>query len=378
MVMSLAGITGTRPMSPDAIKDVLPGALEARAELDEVGLVYSREDEPGIQRVVRRGKPVYLDADGGRIRDAEELARIKSLAIPPAWSSVWVCPDARGHIQATGRDAKGRKQYRYHADFRAHRENVKFEHMLEFVHALPAIRATVDRHMAQSGIGREKVLATVVRLLETTLIRVGNEDYARQNGSFGLTTLRDRHVKLDGRELRFQFTGKSGKQWRLQVRDRRVARVVRSCQELPGQKLFQYRDDDGAVRDVSSTDINAYLQEISGRHVTAKDFRTWAGTVLAAMALQEFEAVDSQAKAKKNIRAAIEHVSSRLGNTPAICRKCYVHPEILTSYVSGSLLMEVEAEVDASLREGLAALSPEEAAVLALLRSRLHSETRAG
>jgi DNA topoisomerase-1 len=178
--------------------------------------------------------------------------------------------------------------------------------------------------------------------------------------------------------LRFQFTGKSGKQWRLQVRDRRVARVVRSCQELPGQKLFQYRDDDGAVRDVSSTDINAYLQEISGRHVTAKDFRTWAGTVLAAMALQEFEAVDSQAKAKKNIRAAIEHVSSRLGNTPAICRKCYVHPEILTSYVSGSLLMEVEAEVDASLREGLAALSPEEAAVLALLRSRLHSETRAG
>jgi DNA topoisomerase-1 len=370
----LAAITGTQNMPSEALKDIVPDALGEGSALADVGLVYSHEDQPGYRRVTRRGKPAYLDADGAKITDAAELSRIKSLAIPPAYTDVWISPDPRGHIQATGRDAKGRKQYRYHPDFRAHRETVKFEHMLEFVHALPDIRATVDRHMAQSGLGREKVLATVVRLLETTLIRVGNEDYAKQNGSFGLTTLRDQHVKLEGQHLRFQFKGKSGKQWQLQIRDRRVARVVRSCQELPGQKLFQYVDHDGAPHEISSTDINTYLRDITGRHVTAKDFRTWAGTVLAAMALQEFEAVDSQAKAKKNIRAAIERVSSKLGNTPAICRKCYVHPEILNSYVSGSLLMEVQAEVDASLRDGLPSLSPEEAAVLALLRTRLQAE----
>jgi DNA topoisomerase-1 len=286
---------------------------------------------------------------------------------------VWICPDPRGHIQATGRDAKGRKQYRYHPRWREVRDSTKFEHMLDFAKALPAIRERIDADMAKRGLPREKVLATVVHLLENTLIRVGNMDYVKQNKSYGLTTLRDRHVDVDGAKLRFQFKGKSGKTWALQVQDRRIARIVKACQDVPGQHLFQYIDETGTRVPVTSTDVNAYLREISGRDITAKDFRTWAGTVLAAIALQEFEEFDNAAKAKKNVRAAIEKVSARLGNTPTICRKCYIHPEIVNGYLEGSLLEGLKQEVEAELREELASLKPEEAAVLTLLKARLAS-----
>ena len=283
-------------------------------------------------------------------------------------------PRANGHIQATGRDAKGRKQYRYHPAFREVRESTKYEHMLEFARGLPAIRKTIDEHMSLRGLPREKVLATVVHLLENTLIRVGNSDYVKQNKSYGLTTLRDPHVKVEGGELRFQFKGKSGKTWKLQVKDRRIARIVKACQDLPGQDLFQYLDDDGEQLSITSADVNAYLKEITGREITAKDFRTWAGTVLAALALSEFEEFDNQAKAKKNIREAIEKVASRLGNTPSICRKCYVHPEVFACYLDGGLLLDVKQRIETQLREDLSSLKPEEAAVLSLLQERLSRE----
>ena len=304
------------------------------------------------------------------MQDEATLERIRKLAIPPAWTGVWICARANGHLQATGRDARGRKQYRYHPQFREVRESTKYEHMLAFARALPAIRRRVADDMALRGLPREKVLATVVNLLETTLIRVGNDDYAKENKSYGLTTLRNPHVKVEGPQLRFQFKGKSGKTWRLQVKDRRIAKIVRACQELPGQRLFQYQDD-GELREVTSADVNAYLKEITGRDITAKDFRTWAGTVMAALALQEFEAIDTQAAQKKNIRAAIETVAARLGNTPTICRKCYVHPEVLNAYVEGQLLLEVRRQAREALREELAQLKPEEAAVLAMLEARL-------
>ena len=345
--------------------------VDPRDAAESAGLAYVSDEEPGIRRRKAGKGFAYLRPDGSKVRDPATLKRIRKLAIPPAYTDVWICPRADGHIQATGRDAKGRKQYRYHAAFREIRDSTKYEHMLAFGRMLPAIRAKVQEHMGLRGLPREKVLATVVNLLETTLIRVGNPDYARQNKSYGLTTLRDPHVKVNGSELRFRFKGKSGKEWRLQVKDRRVAKVVRACQDLPGQHLFQYLDEEGERREVTSTDVNAYLKEITGYDITAKDFRTWAGTVLAALALQEVEAFDSQAKAKKNIRAAIEQVAARLGNTPTICRKCYVHPEVLNSYVEGSLLLDVKQEVENELREDLSRLKPEEAAVLGLLQSRL-------
>ncbi|HSW16976.1 MAG TPA: DNA topoisomerase IB [Ramlibacter sp.] len=352
------------------------GAAEERAAdaieaAQAAGLVYVSPDKPGVRRERAGDGFVYLKANGEKLDDEATLERIRKLAIPPAWTDVWICPRANGHLQATGRDARGRKQYRYHPQFREARESTKYEHMLAFAKALPALRSQVAEHMALRGLPREKVLATVVHLLETTLIRVGNDDYARANRSYGLTTLRNSHVKVEGSQLRFQFKGKSGKTWKLQIGDRRVARIVRECQELPGQELFQYVDEDGELRDVTSADVNAYLREISGEDVTAKDFRTWAGTVMAAMALQEFESFDTQAAAKRNLSAAIERVASRLGNTPTICRKCYVHPEILSAYASGELLLELKAEVETELRDDLARLKPEEAAVLSLLEARL-------
>src|SRR5206468_9340137 len=268
----------------------------------------------------------------------------------------------------------GRKQYRYHPEFRAARESTKYEHMMEFAHALPGVRKKLAEHMALRGLPREKVLATVVHLLENTLIRVGNDDYAKENKSYGLTTLRDPHVKVEGSELRFEFKGKSGKQWRLQLKDRRVAKIVRACQDLPGQRLFQYKDEAGEIREVTSADVNDYLKEITGRDITAKDFRTWAGTVMAAIALHEFEAFDTKATQKKNLKAAIERVAARLGNTPTICRKCYVHPEILSSYLDGNLVLEIKSAVENELRDELAGLKPEEAAVLVMLRQRLARE----
>jgi DNA topoisomerase-1 len=335
------------------------------------GLQYVNNGAPGYTRR-KYGKGFrYLDADGKPVKDEATLKRIASLAIPPAYTDVWICADPNGHIQATGRDAKGRKQYRYHIRFREIRDSTKYEHMLEFAEALPAIRAAIDTHLRLRGLPREKVLATIVRLLETTMIRVGNPDYAVKNRSYGLTTLKDRHVAIEGDALRFDFQGKSGKRWRLSVRDRRIAKVVKAAQELPGQHLFQYIDEAGNRREVSSGDINAYLKEISGRDITAKDFRTWSGTVLAAIALSEYERVDNEAAAKRNIRAAIEAVASRLGNTPAICRKCYIHPEIFVSYLSDALALEAHEKAAEELREGLEHLRPEEAVVLSFLHQRL-------
>ena len=346
--------------------------LPARAEAEGVpGLRYVSDDAPGIIRR-RSGKGFsYRDAKGAPVRDKTVLARIRKLAIPPAWREVWICPRANGHIQATGRDARGRKQYRYHPDWRLARDATKYEHIMEFARTLPALRQRIAADMGLPGLGRQKVLATVVHLLDTTLIRIGNEDYAQANKSYGLTTLRNRHVAVRGGELRFNFKGKSGKEWNLRLRDRRVAKVVRACQELPGQELFQYIDEDGERQSVSSADVNDYLREVSGQDITAKDFRTWAGTVLAAMALTEFEKFDSATAAKKNVKAAIERTATRLGNTPAICRKCYVHPEVLGSYLQGELLLQVKQEVEAELREELPRLKPEEAAVLAFLRQKL-------
>ncbi len=348
--------------------------VDPRDAAESVGLVYVSDEEPGIRRRKAGKGFTYVGPDGAKVGDEATLSRIRSLAIPPAYTDVWICADENGHVQATGRDAKGRKQYRYHPKFRDVREGVKFEHVMDFARSLPAIRKTVSEHMALRGLPREKVLATTVHLLETTLIRVGNDGYAKENKSYGLTTLRDGHVKVEGAQLRFRFKGKSGKAWNLKVSDRRVAKIVKACQELPGQELLQYVDEEGRTRDVTSADVNAYLKEITGKDITAKDFRTWAGTVLAAMVLREFEAFDSAAKAKKNVRAAIEKVSARLGNTPTVCRKCYVHPEILNTYLDGSLLLEIKEEVEDELRGDLGELKPEEAAVIGLLRTRLAAE----
>ncbi|MEZ5817691.1 MAG: DNA topoisomerase IB [Hyphomicrobiaceae bacterium] len=360
-------MAGSLPRAPQSVETVVDpkGAAEA------AGLVYVSDETPGITRK-RSGKGFrYETAQGQTLKDVANLKRIRSLAVPPAWTNVWICPRSNGHLQATGRDARGRKQYRYHPRFREVRDSTKYHHMLAFAGSLPAIRAKVQEHLALRGLNRQKVLATVVHLLEATLIRVGSDEYARANKSYGLTTLKNRHVEVDGSALKFNFKGKSGKVWKLNVCDRRIAKVIRACQDLPGQELFEYVDDDGAIRDVTSSDVNDYLREITGEDITAKDFRTWHGTVLAAMALGEFQKFDSAAGAKRNIRDAIQKVAARLGNTPTICRKCYVHPEIITTYVEGALLLEVKDKVEAELREDLAALQPEEVAVLTLLRSRL-------
>ena len=356
------------------LSDSAHAVIDPRDAAESAGLRYISDDRPGIRRKKVGTGFTYTRPDGSRLAKRETLKRIKALAIPPAWTDVWICPFADGHIQATGRDAKGRKQYRYHPRFREVRESTKYEHMVAFADALPAIREKVREHMSLRGLPREKVLATVVHLLETTLIRVGNDDYARQNNSYGLTTLKNRHVAVDGNEVRFRFTGKSGKQWSLRVRDRRVAKMIRACQDLPGQELIQYIDEQGICRNVSSTDVNEYLKEITGKDITAKDFRTWAGTVLAAMALSELESFDNAAQAKRNLRSAIEKVSARLGNTPTICRKCYVHPEVLNSYMDGNLLLEIKSQAESELRSVVSNLRPEEAAVLAMLRGRLAKE----
>jgi DNA topoisomerase-1 len=352
------------------------GLLDPRDAAASAGLVYVSDAGPGIRRLKRGDKFRYVDANGKSVTGLRALQRIKALAVPPAYTDVWICADPDGHIQATGRDAKGRKQYRYHAKFRELREGTKYEHMLEFAVLLPQIRARIDKDMRLPGLPREKVLATIVHLLETTMIRVGNENYAKENKSYGLTTLQNRHVQIDGSELKFSFKGKSGKQWNLQIKDRRVAKLVKSIQELPGQHLFQYLDTDKQRRDVSSSDVNAYLKEISGQAITAKDFRTWTGTVLAALALAEFERFNSATAAKKNIRAAIEKVAARLGNTPTICRKCYIHPEVLESYLSEELVLEIEQQAGEELSGNLSALNPEEMLVLAFLKRRLDAKLK--
>jgi DNA topoisomerase-1 len=338
-------------------------------------LRYVSDSEPGIRRLKRGKGFLYVGADGERVTDETTLDRIRSLAIPPAWSDVWICRSARGHLQATGRDEKGRKQYRYHPRWREVRDEVKYERMIAFGDALPSIRARTNADLADRKLSREKVLATVVQLLEGTLIRVGNESYARENRSYGLTTLRDRHVDVDGSEITFEFKGKSGMKHSVGLRDRRLARVISRLKDLPGQELFQYIDDDGERRSVTSDDVNDYLREITGNDFTAKDFRTWAGTVLAARALEAFGSFDSEAQAKSNVVAAIESVAKQLGNTPTICRKCYVHPTVIDAYLDGSMIETLKSRTEDLLSDSLAGLPPEEAAVLAFLQQRLANET---
>jgi DNA topoisomerase I len=338
---------------------------------EDAGLRFVGDDERGITRSRRRKLFRYTWPSGEMVKDQAVMQRIRSLAIPPAWTDVWICRYSNGHIQATGRDARGRKQYRYHPDWHRVRDEAKYESLIDFGRNLPRLRATIQEHMAERGLGRQRVLATIVHLLDTTLIRVGNRKYAVDNKSFGLTTLQDRHVSFDGSDVKFRFRGKTGKEWRLKVSDRRIARIVRCCQDLPGQHLFQYEDDDGAVRQVTSADVNDYLREVAGPTVSAKMFRTWAGTVLASVALREFGKVDSEAHAKRNIRSAIEAVATRLGNTATICRKCYVHPEIISAYLEGSLLKTLTRKIKNDLKCDLAELPSEEAAVLAFLHARL-------
>jgi DNA topoisomerase-1 len=300
------------------------------------------------------------------VRDARELKRIRGLVIPPAWTDVWICPSPRGHIQATGRDARGRKQYRYHPRWRAVRDENKFSRMIAFARILPRLRARVARDLALPGLPRAKVLATVVRLLETTYIRIGNEEYARQNASFGLTTLRGRHVSVNGSTVHFCFRGKSGKEQEVALDDARVAQVIRRCRDLPGQDLFKYLDADGSPQTIGSSDVNGYLREIADDDFTAKDFRTWAGTVVAALALRELPAAGSSTQAKRNIVRAIAATAGQLGNTPAVCRRCYVHPAVLDAYLGGVTLDTVAARAKRRAVSGRR-LRAEEAAVVMLL-----------
>jgi DNA topoisomerase-1 len=307
---------------------------ECIAAAAEAGLRYVSDNSPGYRRKANGEHFKYLDTHEKPIRDEQRLLRIKRLAIPPAWTDVWICPSPAGHIQATGRDARRRKQYRYHERWRELRDENKFDRLAEFARELPKIRKQIAQDIRLPGLPRQKVLATVVRLLERTFIRIGNEEYARENKSFGLTTIKNRHVKVKGDHLRFRFRGKSGRQHEVAIMDRRIAKIVSKCQDLPGQDLFQYVSDEGEVRNVTSQDVNDYLREITNENFSAKDFRTWAGTILAAIALNAQSEFGTKKQAKANLKTAICAVARLLGNTPAICRKCYVHPAIVEAYLS--------------------------------------------
>ena len=342
---------------------VLAESIEAA---EDAGLRYVSDDQPGFSRRREREEFEYFDTKAKPIRDEQRLLRIKRLAIPPAWTDVWICPSSNGHIQATGRDARRRKQYRYHERWREIRDENKYDRLVNFGKMLPKIRRRVEKDLALSGLPRKKVLATIVQLLERSLIRVGNEEYARENKSFGLTTMQDRHVDVKGSKLRFRFRGKSGRQHEVDVTDRRIARIVSKLQDLPGQSLFQYLDDEGKVRDITSQDVNEYLREITGEDFTAKDFRTWAGTVLAAIALRTAGEFETKMQAKANIKNAIEAVAKVLGNTPAICRQCYIHPAILETYLTGD-------SIDCLKQENAKELA--QSAVLKLLQSTLSEKS---
>src|SRR5436309_9266610 len=323
---------GTNSRNGKAIEPAV--AADSAEAAEEAGLRYVNDEQPGYSRRAKRKDFEYLDTEGKKICDEQRVLRIKRLAIPPAWTDVWICPSPNGHIQATGRDARGRKQYRYHERWREVRDENKFGRLAQFATALPNIRRRVAQDLKLPGLPQRKVLATIVRLLERTFIRIGNEEYARENKSFGLTTLKDRHVTIKGAQVRFRFRGKSGRQHEVDVTDRRVAKVIAKCQDLPGQDLFQYVDEDGKVKDVTSQDVNDYLRQITGEDFTTKDFRTWGGTVLAAIALSRQEEFQTKKQAKSNIKTAICAVAELLGNTPAVCRKCYIHPVIVEAYLN--------------------------------------------
>jgi DNA topoisomerase I len=364
-----------RTWKPPAANSRKPGSTnEERQSAKLAGLKYISDSAPGIRRQKRENLFYYVTTDNKTVRDRETLERIRSLVIPPAWEEVWICADPSGHLQATGRDARGRKQYRYHARWRQIRDENKYEKLIGFAQELPRIRRRVKSDLRRRGLPREKVLAAVVKLLETTLVRVGNDEYAKDNKSFGLTTMRDRHFECAGSKARLEFNGKSGVPHEIEIRDPQIVRIVRNCQELPGQELFQYVDEEGAVHDIGSADVNEYLREISGQDFTAKDFRTWAGTALAAQALQEFEDFDTKAAAKRNVTRAIERVARRLGNTKAVCRKCYIHPAIIDAYMDRSLVATFKERAESELRESLSRLPAEEAAVLALLQQRIERQ----
>jgi DNA topoisomerase-1 len=337
----------------------------------EAGLRYVTDAEPGIHRQ-RRGRGFrYVDRDGKPVRDKETLARIRSLVIPPAWQNVWICANPRGHLQVTGRDARGRKQSRYHPRWRSVRDETKYERMTIFGELLPVIREQVDHDLSLPGQPRLKILAAIVRLMEVTLIRVGNEEYARENQSYGLTTMRNKHVQVEGSGVTFKFPGKSRVKHIVDFNDRRLAKIIERCQDLPGYELFQYVDSDGTHHRIDSADVNEYLREVSHEDFTAKDFRTWAGTVLACSLLQEFEAFGSQTEAKRNVVQAIKGVAARLGNTPSVCRKCYVHPAVLDSYLSGTMIKAVKERVKQEAEHSPHALRQEEIALLHLLRKQM-------
>lgn len=338
------------------------------------GLRYVTDAAAGIKRK-RQGKGFrYVSPDGSPMHDPQVMRRIKSLAIPPAWTNVWICQNPNGHLQATGRDARGRKQSRYHPRWREVRDETKYHRMMLFGAALPAIRKRVEQDLSLPGLPREKILAAIVRLLETTFIRIGNNEYARENGSYGLTTLRNKHVAVKGSTVTFDFKGKSGREHTIDLHDRRLAAIIKRCHDLPGYELFQYIDPEGNRHSVDASDVNEYLRQITNEDFTAKDFRTWAGTVLAAMALRAIESFDSEAQAKKNIVQAIEEVAQRLGNTPSVCRKCYVHPAVLDAYLDGAMLEALKQRTEQEIADGLTGLKPEEAAVLAFLQQRLTQE----
>src|SRR5437868_338521 len=347
---------------------------DAMEAAEEAGLRYVSDEQPGYTRKRKGDDFEYFDTEGKRIRDETRLLRLKRLALPPAYTDVWICPSPNGHLQATGRDARGRKQYRYHERWREVRDENKYDRMVVFGKALPQIRRRINRDLRRRGLPREKVLATVVQLLERTFIRIGNEEYAKENKSFGLTTMRNRHVDVTATKLKFSFRGKSGKQHEVDVADRRLAKIIRQLQDLPGQEVFQYLNDRDERRKVTSGDVNEYLREITGEDFTAKDFRTWAGTVLAAMALNAQEAFENKTQAKKNIKDAVAAVAKILGNTPAVCRKCYVHPAVLETYLDGAMIEGLKQKTEETLERKLGDLRSEEAAVMSFLQARLEKK----
>ncbi|SEC54803.1 DNA topoisomerase IB [Terriglobus roseus] len=356
-----------------AVEIVLDPEEAARA----AGLRYVSDRQPGIHRVKRGDAFRFVAPDGKLVRDKAVLARIKSLVIPPAWTDVWITTSANGHLQCTGRDARGRKQSRYHPHWREVRDETKYERMAHFAKALPAIRKRVTHNMAQPGLSREKVLATVVRLMEETHIRVGNEEYARTNKSYGLTTMQNKHVNVRGATVRFSFQGKSRVHHTIDLADKRIARIVKQCSDLPGHELFQYVDEEGNPHSIHSNDVNDYLREITGEHFTAKDFRTWAGSVLCCDLLSEFEPATSVTEAKKNVVQAIAQVAAKLGNTPSVCRKCYVHPAVLERYLGNISAADAKATLDheieaerMTIAQHSEALRKEEQALLNLLQQK--------
>lgn len=357
--------SSTDSSSTDSTAPVLDPTEAARA----AGLRYVSDCDPGIRRErLKDGGFRYAGVDGEPVTSAKVLARIEKLRIPPAWDDVWICARPNGHIQATGRDARGRKQYRYHADWNATRSQTKYDRLLAFGEALPALRVRIDADLSRRGLPREKVLATVLSLMDTTLIRVGNKEYARANQSYGLTTLRDKHVTAEGATIRFHFVGKSGQQHAIDVRDRRLARIVKRCRDIPGYQLFQYYDEDGARQDVSSGDVNDYLREVTGAEFSAKDFRTWGGSVLAAMTLCALEPAESEPATRRNVVQAVKEVAAALGNRPATCRKYYIHPAVLEGYSAGTLPDDWSAAVAAAEAQPSPGLSAEEAALMTILR----------